>query len=192
MPLIATSVYSHGGSTPLLPALVPLRVRLVPVLFWPCGAWCGALLVVLFVCRRPTAERREAAAAAGDGRAGSGAASRTNDVVVARGVLQLHAETYAQGDHVAVLSPKSGSPKYIGWICSINSKEVQIRDVRGTSAAVDGGVGGGAAVVATRRTAAAVAGVVEGDAWRERPGVRRVWWQRVSVFFPVALLTHVC
>ncbi|KAK1864662.1 hypothetical protein I4F81_007206 [Pyropia yezoensis] len=42
----------------------------------------------------------------------------------------LHAETYAQGDHVAVLSPKSASPKYIGWICSINSKEVQIRDVR--------------------------------------------------------------
>lgn len=77
-----------------------------------------------------TAERREAAAAGADGRPGGAAAARGNDVVVARGVLQLHAETYAQGDHVAVFSPKSASPKYIGWICSINSKEVQIRDVR--------------------------------------------------------------
>lgn len=92
-----------------------------------------------FTPPQPTAERREAAAASGEGRPGGAAAARSNDVVVARGVLQLHAETYAQGDHVAVLSPKSASPKYIGWICSINSKEVQIRDVRGTYVGTRGG-----------------------------------------------------
>lgn len=92
-----------------------------------------------FTPPQPTAERREAAAASGEGRPGGTAAARSNDVVVARGVLQLHAETYAQGDHVAVLSPKSASPKYIGWICSINSKEVQIRDVRGTYVGTRGG-----------------------------------------------------
>lgn len=96
--------------------------------------WLSALPAppLHFTPPQPTAERREAAAASGEGRPGGTAAARSNDVVVARGVLQLHAETYAQGDHVAVLSPKSASPKYIGWICSINSKEVQIRDVRGT------------------------------------------------------------
>lgn len=91
----------------------------------------AALLATYDAAQRARgAERREAAAASGEGRPGGAAAARSNDVVVARGVLQLHAETYAQGDHVAVLSPKSASPKYIGWICSINSKEVQIRDVR--------------------------------------------------------------